>query len=192
MTETDNEYSKIVLHPNAGKVRTLSDRVEHDNSLSRKDKVLLFARYISDNVDPETAYVRAFGQVRPTVAARKARALLSDPKVREKIDSERTKRFGKGMEEGERIRLFIAGRLEHEAVNAKSDTARITALKLLGELGFVAAFERPEGGKPELPQDVDERILNLLGINKDKKAGPIKEASPLIELSKSQDSIDPA
>jgi len=78
------------------------------------------------------------------------------------LSEERGRRTRKGVNEGERLRLFVQARLEHEAIHAHTDSGRINALRLLGDLGHVQAFTRPkQGDEPEVPSDIEDRLKTL-------------------------------
>lgn len=162
-TFNSDEHSNIVPLNMAQKVKPLKDRVEKSSALSKRDKNIIFSKAIADGIDPETAYIKAFGATRPTVARKRGQALILDVKMRGYIDAERSRRQSRGTEEGDRLRSFLVDRLEHEALHAKSDTARIAALRLLGDLGHVQAFKPPlPGEKAEVPGDMAKRLEELI------------------------------
>lgn len=162
-TFNSDEHSNIVPLNMAHKPRSLKDRVEKASNLSKRDKDIVFSKGIADGLDPETAYIKAFGSTRPTVARKRGQALILNVKMKGLIDVERSRRQSRGTEEGDRLRKFLVDRLEHEAIHARSDTARITALRLIGDLGHVQAFKPPlPGEKAEVPTDMAKRLEELI------------------------------
>ena len=168
--ETDNETIETAEHSNnvplkpVRNLRSLADRAGSANALTKKDKTILFATALADGFDVAGAYIKAFGEVRPTVAHKKGFKLSQDPKVMDMVAAERTKRQSRGMEEGERLRLLLVNRLEYEAIHAKSDGARIAALRMIGDLGHVQAFKPPNPGDiPEIPTDMQQKLQEMLG-----------------------------
>ena len=167
--DTDNETingdeHSINVPTKAGKnLLSLAERSNRANSLTKKDKEILFSVSIAEGFAVETAYIKAFGDCRPTVAQRKGAKLAISPRVMEMIKTERSKRQSKGMEEGDRLRLLLVSRLEYEAVHAKADSARMSALRMIGELGHVQAFKPPVGEQvAELPSDMEEKLSDLM------------------------------
>ncbi len=156
--------STVVPFTGPKSTRPLAERLEKANGLNRKDKLLLFARAIAEGIPPPEAYSRSFGELRPSQAERKAAALLNQDRIKAMISQAQTRRVSVGAELGESYRIHVAERLFYESTHCRSDGARILAIKALGELGFVQAFKKPDGDeKPELPQDLLDKIEKLLG-----------------------------
>lgn len=151
-----------VLVKRGRSLKPLKDRVGDVDRLSRKDRLLIFSKAIAEQKGADEAYILAFGDTRPSLAMRKGAQLLTDPRVQEMLSDERGRRQRKGVNEGERLRIFVQARLEHEAIHAHTDSGRINALRLLGDLGHVQAFTRPKvGDDPEVPSDVEDRLKAL-------------------------------
>jgi hypothetical protein len=164
-TETIEEQEHSINVPlKAGRnLLSLSDRQQRANSLTKKDKEILFSVGIAEGLPVETAYIKAFGECRPTVAQRKGAKLAVSPRVMEMIKAERSKRQTKGLEEGDRLRMLLVSRLEYEAIHAKADSARMSALRMIGELGHVQAFKPPVGEQvAELPSDMEAKLSDLM------------------------------
>jgi hypothetical protein len=161
--ETDEHSNNVPVKP-VRNLRSLADRAGSANSLTKKDKLILFAGALAEGFDVSSAYIRAFGDTRPTVAHKKGFKLSQEPKILDMVAAERTRRQSRGVEEGERLRLMLVSRLEYEAIHAKADSARIAALRMIGELGHVQAFKPPlPGDIPEVPSDIQSRVKEMLG-----------------------------
>lgn len=161
--ETDEHSNNVPVKP-VRNLRSLGDRAGSANALTKKDKTILFSMALADGFDVGTAYIKAFGEARPTVAHKKGFKLSQEPKVLDMVAAERNKRQSRGMEEGDRLRQMLVSRLEYEAIHAKSDSARIAALRMIGDLGHVQAFKPPNPGDiPEIPTDMQEKLQEMLG-----------------------------
>lgn len=172
--ETDEPkatQSNIVPLQSGKFVRSLQERAQAQSGLSRADKLMIFAEHVAAGQAVSEAYRLAFEETRPTMAQKKGAALMKQPRVIGMVQQVRDKRFSMGAEQGDRIRVHVAERLLHESKCARSDGARVMALRLLGELGFVQAFKKPdEGQKAEIPAQMEQKlkaILEALGVKPD-------------------------
>ena len=88
------------------------------------------------------AYREAYdaGKMKPATVWTEASLLLDNPKVAARVDRLNAEIERKNRLNGDKLRETVRTGLLHEAQTAESASARIAALKLLGELTDVQAF----------------------------------------------------
>lgn len=101
-----------------------------------------FCIYATGGYSLAASWRKAFGadDLDPKAEA-KARKLSSAPRIMLRINELLDERRAHLVNDAERIRSYIASRLEHEAEHAKEGATRLKALELLGKQPHVGAFE---------------------------------------------------
>lgn len=100
-----------------------------------------FCVYATSGWSLAESWRRAFGKEGEPRAEYHAKTLSRVPRIMLRINELLDARRGDLVHEAERIRSFIASRLEHEAEHAREGSTRLKAIELLGKQPHVGAFE---------------------------------------------------
>lgn len=100
-----------------------------------------FCQFVSNGYSLAEAWRRAFdGEDHPAADSR-GKALSRRPRIAMRINMLFEERRNDIIDEGQRLRVMIAARLEHEVLTAKEGASRLKAMEMLGKMPHVAAFE---------------------------------------------------
>ena len=128
-----------------------------------------FADGVVSGLSQSEAYRRAYNAegMKASAVHTEASTLAAHPEVARRIDAGLGERERAAQRSGLSRRAMVLERLEHEAMNAEADAARIRALELLGkhERLFVDVIENQEDTRTadELRGELEEKLAGLIG-----------------------------
>jgi hypothetical protein len=126
-----------------------------------------FADGVVSGLSQSEAYRRAYSAegMKPSAVHTEASALAGHPEVARRIAAGLAEKERAAQRSGLSRRAMVLERLEHEAMNAEADAARIRALELLGkhERLFVDVVENQEDTRTadDLREELAQRLAGL-------------------------------
>lgn len=178
MTET-REPILIISHQQGGRDYTKRPKiatVPEDSGTERLYEGLTakqenFCRHVANGETVPAAYRLSYGvnqESDPNNVYKKAHMLFKRPDIKQRIDHLLNEREHIAINDYAEIRRFVVERLQIEAMNAQSDSARIRALELLGKIDKIRLFEdKPVeeeklSHKKDLTKELESRLTRLL------------------------------
>tara|TARA_R110002020_G_scaffold241191_2_gene454327 strand:+ start:910 stop:1407 length:498 start_codon:yes stop_codon:yes gene_type:complete len=128
-----------------------------------------FADGVVSGLSQSEAYRRAYSAegMKPSAVHTEASLTASHPKVSQRIEAGLAEKERAAQRSGLSRRAMVLERLEHEALTAEADAARIRALELLGkhERLFVDVVENQEDTRSadELRGELEEKLTAIIG-----------------------------
>ena len=128
-----------------------------------------FADGVVSGLSQSEAYRRAYNAdgMKASAVHTEASTLAAHPEVSRRIDAGLGEKERAALRSGLSRRAMVLERLEHEAMTAEADAARIRALELLGkhERLFVDVVENQEDTRTadELRGELEEKLAGLIG-----------------------------
>jgi hypothetical protein len=130
-----------------------------------------FCRYVANGETIPAAYRMSYGvnpDSDPNNVYKKAHVLFKRADIKQRIDHLLNEREHIAINDYAEIRRFVVERLQIEAMNAASDSARIRALELLGKIDKIQLFsdkpveEEKLSHKKDLTKELESRLTKLL------------------------------